>query len=202
MCFTEQEILALLDTGSEEKKLEQLSNKTRQLKSQSNGTKLLFSVGGSDHPSEPFSRLVANETHRKNFIKHSIGFLKKAGFDGLDLFWYSPVWWTVGDTTSHIGHEQDKPNFQQFIEELSAAYRREELLLTLEVSALIEVMNKAFNLEALSKHVDQIHMVSWDLAGYWSGQTNYGNPITTFDSSCYALVRVSLSNWAIEPGYF
>ena len=171
-----------------------LRSKTDQLKKRSPSTKILFSVGGQSHPAEPFSRLVSSETSKKKFIEHSITFLKENGFDGLDLFWYSPVRWEVGNPGSTIGHEQDKPNFQHFIEELREAYSSRDLLLTVQVSALKEVLHEAFDLEALSMNVDLINMVSWDLTGYWSGFTGYGNPVTTFDSDCFALVRQPIAD--------
>jgi chitinase len=149
------------------------------------GSKILFSVGGYDHPDEPFSRLVANETSRKNFIENSIKFLKRNGFDGLDIFWYSPVYWS----DDNRNNSADKKNFLHFIKETSAAFKKQNLLLTTEVSGLTDILNVAFDLEEMSKHVDLIHLVSWDLTGYWSGITGLGNPITRRDrGGCFSLV--------------
>ena len=79
----------------------------KELKKESPDTKMIFSIGGFNHPDEPFSILVSNKTLRQAFIKNSIQFLRNSSFDGLDLFWYSPVYWN-NDVKDHV---EDKQNF-------------------------------------------------------------------------------------------
>ena len=150
---------------------------------------ILFSVGGYDHPDEPFSRLVSNETSRKVFVENSIKFLKRNGFDGLDMYWYSPVYWNDDNRSN----EPDRQNFLNFIKVTYAAFKKENLLLTTEVSALTYILDVAFDLEEMSQHVDLINLVSWDLTGYWSGITGMGNPISRRDrGDCFSLVTSTI----------
>ena len=159
----------------------------KELKKESPDTKMIFSIGGFNHPDEPFSILVSNKTLRQAFIKNSIQFLRNSSFDGLDLFWYSPVYWN-NDVKDHV---EDKQNFLDFVKELHFAFKKYNLLLMTEVSGLKEVMSVAFDLEIFSQHVDFINIVSWDLAGYWNSLTGYGNSVQNMAAKnhCYAIVR-------------
>jgi chitinase len=47
--------------------------------------KVMLAVGGWNHGSEPFTNMVATEKSRAEFVENSYDFLKKYGFDGLDL---------------------------------------------------------------------------------------------------------------------
>lgn len=50
----------------------------------------LLSVGGWNERSEKFSKLSAISSKRKNFARQSADFLKRYGFDGLNVFWEWP----------------------------------------------------------------------------------------------------------------
>ena len=54
-------------------------------------TKVILSVGGPRHSDETFSRMVTNETSRKNFVAQSTEYLRKFNFDGMNIFWNAPV---------------------------------------------------------------------------------------------------------------
>ena len=156
------------------------------LRKRSPETKFIFSIGGFDSPDEQFSKLVSNGTSRNKFIQHTVDFLNSNSFDGLDLFWYSPVYWNNNDHD----HHDDKPNFLQFVKELKAIFEPKKLLLTTEVSALTYILDVAFNLTEVSNYVDYINMYSWDLTGYWSNKTGYGNPIQKYGTGCHYLVNM------------
>jgi chitinase len=45
----------------------------------------MLAVGGWNHGSAPFTQMVATEQSRAEFVENSYQFMKKYGFDGLDL---------------------------------------------------------------------------------------------------------------------
>jgi hypothetical protein len=55
------------------------------LKEQNPDLKVMLAVGGWNHGSGPFTEMVATEKSRAEFVENSYNFLKKYGFDGLDL---------------------------------------------------------------------------------------------------------------------
>ena len=55
---------------------------------------------------------------RQRFIEDVKSFLLNFGFDGLDLYWYSPVYWRDGS----VLHHEDKDNFQLLMNELKVKY--------------------------------------------------------------------------------
>jgi chitinase len=56
------------------------------LKAQNPSLKVLIAVGGWNHGGAPFSIMVHDNGMRSNFVRNSIDFLKKNGFDGLGIF--------------------------------------------------------------------------------------------------------------------
>lgn len=55
------------------------------LKQQNPDLKVLLAVGGWNHAAAPFTQMVSTEKSRAEFAENSANFLKKYGFDGLDL---------------------------------------------------------------------------------------------------------------------
>ncbi len=55
------------------------------LKEQNPDLKIMLAVGGWNHGSAPFTQMVATEQSRTEFVENSYKFMKKYGFDGLDL---------------------------------------------------------------------------------------------------------------------
>lgn len=51
---------------------------------------ILLSVGGYQHGTKPFVAMASSPEARRIFIKHSITYLRKYGFDGIDIDWETP----------------------------------------------------------------------------------------------------------------
>jgi len=75
------------------------------------------------------------------------------------------------------GPVSDKPNFSEFIKELSAAYRLEGLLLTASVSPSAKVIEQAYDIPVLSKYLDHVSVMTYDYHGQWDKVTGHGAPM-------------------------
>ncbi|CAG2118768.1 unnamed protein product, partial [Medioppia subpectinata] len=89
-----------------------LYNRLKTLKKRNSKLKLMVAVAGYGMPDQPFSHMVNDPKLRAPFIKNTVAYLKKYGFDGLDLDWEYPVCWG-GDCTK--GPATDKPNFGKLL---------------------------------------------------------------------------------------
>lgn len=61
------------------------------MKQKNPNLKILLAIGGWNMASAPFTKMVASAASRKEFCTDSVSFLKKRGFDGLDLDWEYPA---------------------------------------------------------------------------------------------------------------
>ena len=61
------------------------------MKQQNRNLKLLVSFGGWTFGSRKFSNMAANASTRAIFVHNAVLFLRKYGFDGLDIDWEYPA---------------------------------------------------------------------------------------------------------------
>lgn len=60
------------------------------LKSKNPSAKFLLAIGGASDDTEKYSKMANDAKKRANFINTVVPFLKKYGFDGLELDWEFP----------------------------------------------------------------------------------------------------------------
>ena len=71
---------------------------------------VILSVGGWNEGSEKFSSLASDSDKRVTFSSNAVKFLRRHGFDGLDLMWQYPA--------RRGGRKEDKQNFVLLAEQL------------------------------------------------------------------------------------
>lgn len=154
--------------------------------------KIILALGGwMDSSSDKYYRLMRDSKAREKFISHCIEYLERYGFQGLDLdYEYVGCW--QGDCTQ--GKSDEKFFFIEFVKELSAAFAPRGLSLSASVPTNEIILKKGYDIPALSKYLDFINLMTYDMAGAWSGKTAHHSSISHHKGD-----EVSLnSEWVIQ----
>ncbi|XP_037807480.1 probable chitinase 10 [Lucilia sericata] len=165
----------------------------------SKGVKVSLALGGwNDSQGDKYSRLVRSPQARARFIKHSLEFLQKYGFEGLDLDWEYPVCW---QTDCKKGMPDEKEGFTALVRELSEAYKPLGLLLSTAVSPSKKIIDAGYDVPELSKYFDWIAVMTYDFHGQWDKKTGHVAPLYYHPEDDYDYFNANYSlNYWIEKG--
>ena len=140
--------------------------------------KTLISIGGWTW-SGRFSDVALTPKSRQHFAGSCVAFMKRYGFDGIDIDWEYPV---SGGKAGNRSRPEDKQNLTHLLAELrqqldtQGKQDRRHYLLTIAAPASPE---KSVNLEVagLAKHLDWINVMAYDYNGSWSERTGFNAPL-------------------------
>lgn len=135
------------------------------------GVPALLSVAG--HSTGGFSSMVATRTTRLRFIRSAVGLMRRFGFSGLDLDWEFPGW--------DPERRRDRHLFTVLVEEFRGYLNesKKNFLLTACVSAWYPVIHTAYDVRPLSKMLDFVSVMAYDLSyspAAWP-YTNHHSPL-------------------------
>lgn len=156
---------------------------TVKLKEQNEKLKVLLSLGGwEDSGGDKYSQMVSKPQNRRNFVKQAVSFLNKYKFDGLDLDWEFPVCWKA-DCAS--GNPDDRENLVYLTQELRLAFDEvsPSLLLTVALSGSEYIADRAYNIATMTKYVDFLNVMSYNLHGSWENATGHHSEIHEHSNS-------------------
>ncbi|XP_055869384.1 putative chitinase 1 [Biomphalaria glabrata] len=141
-----------------------------ELKTHNKRLKTLLSVGGS-YQTEMFVKVATSESARSQFAYNSAFYVRKWGFDGLDIDWEYP-------------HETHKEALTSLIQDLKLAFLEEaeltgspELLLSLAAPASDEKVKAGYQVNQISQHLDMINLMAYDFYGAWGRITGFNSPL-------------------------
>lgn len=180
-------------------------------KAQNPNMKVLLSLGGwnfndcngaGSSTCGIFSEMVSNTENRAKFIASSISYLRSNGFDGLDLDWEYPV--VAGHNKASVETPSDKQNFIRLLEEAREAFTAEatstgseRLLLTAAVGVGKSTVDAAYDIPGMSKNLDFINLMTYDLHGGWDGETGHQSPLVSGEGWSNLDYPAS-SSWAVQ----
>jgi chitinase len=134
----------------------------------------LISIGGASH-STNFSKVAASASLRHQFAQSSVQFMKKNGFDGIDIDWEFPS-------------ADDSPNFTELLTALRSALTaqgaidRRPYLLTVATSAGSSNYSH-IQLDRIHPIIDWINLMSYDFTVADSKLTDFVAPLEPYDTS-------------------
>ncbi len=150
----------------------------QQLRKKHPHLRTLISVGGWTL-SSPFSDAALTDASRQKLARSCVVFMKKYGFDGIDIDWEYPV---GGGEASNKTRPIDKQNFTHLLAELrkhlddQGKADKTKYLLTIAAPAGPSVYQN-LELEKIAQHLDWINLMTYDFHGGWSEATNFNAPL-------------------------
>ncbi|KAJ8708357.1 hypothetical protein PYW07_010482 [Mythimna separata] len=145
--------------------------KFNALKNRNPSLKTLVAVGGWNEGSAKFSRMAASPALRQNFINSALNMITAHGFDGLDVDWEYP---NRRDTVHGVA---DIDNFTTLLRETKEAFSGRGLLLTAAVSAVEAAASQSYDVRSISRYLDLVNIMTYDMNGAWDPVTGHNAPI-------------------------
>ena len=158
------------------------------LKKKNPELKTLISIGGWDG-SGRFSDAALTDTSRTVFAESCVEFVKKYGFDGIDIDWEYPV---SGGLPGNSSRPDDRHNFTLLLQKLrekldeQGAADNRHYLLTMAAGAG-STYPKNIELSQVQKYLDYATIMTYDIHGMWDSHTDLLAPLydNTDDSPQY-----------------
>ncbi|XP_049812473.1 chitinase-3-like protein 1 [Schistocerca nitens] len=142
-------------------------NRFNSLKSAN--TKTLIAIGGWNEGSTTFSAVANDPTLRARFAQNAAAFVGKYGFDGLDVDWEYPA--------NRGGAASDLVAFVELLKALRTEFDKYGYILSAAVGAARNLIGTGYDVPQLSKYLDFINLMAYDLHGSWDQKTGQNAPL-------------------------
>ncbi|XP_059477192.1 probable chitinase 2 [Neocloeon triangulifer] len=127
--------------------------------------KPMLALGGWANSAAHYAAIAANATRRANLATNVVAYLKKYGFEGVEIDWLYPI------------TANDKTNFPLLLSELKSALAPEGFELIATVGSLAETIDRAYDIKEMEKSLDYFVLLGYDYDGPWNPQTGLNSPL-------------------------
>lgn len=177
--------------------------KLNELKKINPNLKILISVGGWSW-SDKFSDAALTDKSRTIFANSCVDFIKKYGFDGIDIDWEFPV---SGGPPTNKYRKEDKQNFTLLLkairEKLDIQGKKDgkHYLLTIAGGAGSMGIDNV-ELWNIHRYLDFANIMTYDMHGTWDKYTDFNAPLYGGNSPNYvkSSVDTAVKSW-INAGF-
>ncbi|XP_065368948.1 probable chitinase 10 [Calliphora vicina] len=132
--------------------------------------KTLLSVGGSQS-SRNFSTTAADPEKISTFVESALHYIKRYGFDGLDLDWEYP------NQYHSIKNNNDRENLVTLLQHLKEGFEPYGYLLTAAIGPAEYSPQLSYNISEMVKYLDFINVMAYDLHGPWESEIGHNAPL-------------------------
>lgn len=134
--------------------------------------KVLLSVGGASNDLG-FHGVVQTLEDREEFAVNSAKYLKKIGFDGIDVDWEFPAWYRPFE---------ERFMFQMLLQELYYVYKNPvyNLTISVAVAASKSIIDRSYRVAQMAKYVDFVSLMGYDFHSF-----KWYLPLTGHNSPLY-----------------
>ena len=115
-------------------------------------------------------------------VAKAVEFITKYKFDGLDLDYEYPAFEQSAT---------EKSTFAAWVKELKTAFTPYGWELTAAVAAGKEKVDAGYDVPEISKYLDAIHLMTYDMHGSWESVVGHHAPLYSSSSSDYLSVDYS-----------
>lgn len=165
--------------------------KMTSLKNRYPHLRVSLAVGGWNEGSANYSVMASSPTSRRAFINSASNFIRKYGFDGLDLDWEYPA--------SRGGVPADKENFVHLVREFREEFDKYGWLLTAALGMGQDTIDAAYDIPALSQYLDYMHAMCYDFHGSWDKRVGANAPLTSLQQDDKLSVEYAI-NYMLKQG--
>ena len=159
-----------------------------QLKKKTAGLKVLLSVGGANND-KGFHSIIMPAENPEKFAINSANYLHRMGFDGIDLDWEFPAWYTPFE---------ERFLFQMLLQELHRVYKSpvHNLTISVAVPASKSIIDRSYRVSQMAKYVDFVNLMGYDFHSFhwYLPLTGHNAPLYSHSDEWPMFSTVNL-NW-------
>ncbi|XP_049847871.1 probable chitinase 2 [Schistocerca gregaria] len=166
--ITDMEMTILIGSQDDYSGLRGFLNFT-DLKKKNPNLRTSVAIGGWNECSLNYSIVSNDPVKRRNLIESAVSLLQEYNFDRFDLDWEYP--------NKRDGHPIDVENFNTLIREFREEFDKHGYYLCAAVGASNQAADISYHVPSLSKYLDRIFVMAYDLHGSWDGVTGIHAPL-------------------------